>query len=99
MHDQLLEIRIEPLGEALTLGWRTAGAASLAAPALRRACRCAACERARRDGREAPIGEQIRITRVTPMGSNAINIGFSDGHDHGIYPFAYLDLLSRPGSA
>jgi prepilin-type processing-associated H-X9-DG protein len=35
------------------------------------------------------------IEHVSPMGCYGINIGFSDGHARGIYPWAYLSQLLK----
>ena len=38
----------------------------------------------------------IAIIEVSPIGDYAINLGFSDGHVRGIYPWAYLFGLNEP---
>lgn len=60
--------------------------------ALRAACRCAdcVCDPAQR---EASFPE-VRIVEIRPVGAYGIQLIFSDGHDRGIYPWAYL--LSLP---
>jgi DUF971 family protein len=68
---------------------------SLAARRLRAACRCAQCVRARVDGVFPPSFDGVAIERVSPIGSYGINIGFSDGHTRGIYPWAYLSQLLK----
>lgn len=68
---------------------------ALAATRLRTACRCAQCVRARADGLFPLSFEGIAIERVSPIGSYGINIGFSDGHARGIYPWAYLSQLLK----
>src|SRR5262245_18967365 len=67
----------------------------LAATRLRAACRCAHCVRARIDGLFPQSFDGIVIEHVSPMGSYGINIGFSDGHARGIYPWAYLSQLLK----
>jgi DUF971 family protein len=67
----------------------------LAATRLRAACRCAQCVRARADGLFPRSFDDIAIERVSPIGSYGINIGFSDGHARGIYPWAYLSQLLK----
>jgi DUF971 family protein len=50
---------------------------------------------------EAPA--QIDVTAIVPRGANAVQLLFSDGHDRGIFPFAYLrelrDALTRAPDA
>ena len=67
----------------------------LAATRLRAACRCAQCVRARLDGLFPQSFEGIVIEHVSPLGCYGINIGFSDGHARGIYPWAYLLQLLK----
>jgi DUF971 family protein len=67
----------------------------LAATQLRAACRCAQCVRARADGLFPRSFDGIAIEHVSPIGSYGINIGFSDGHARGIYPWAYLSQLLK----
>jgi DUF971 family protein len=57
---------------------------------LRAACKCAHCIRARIDGVFPDRFDGIAITEVFPIGDYAINIGFSDGHARGIYPWQLL---------
>ncbi|MBB5048841.1 prepilin-type processing-associated H-X9-DG protein [Rhodopseudomonas rhenobacensis] len=66
----------------------------LSAGRLRAACKCAHCLRARIDGVFPAQFDGIAITTVAPIGGYAVNIGFSDGHVRGIYPWAYLLQLS-----
>ena len=62
----------------------------LKASTLRAACKCAHCLRARIDGVFPERFDGIAITEVAPIGGYAVNIGFSDGHARGIYPWAFL---------
>jgi prepilin-type processing-associated H-X9-DG protein len=79
-------------GTALLLG---STARPLAAAGLRAACRCAQCVRARLDGRFPQSFDAIAIVHVSAMGHYGVNIGFSDGHARGIYPWAYLSQLLK----
>lgn len=67
----------------------------LSAGALRAACRCAFCVRARFDGVFPERFDGLAITGVAPIGSYAVNIAFSDGHNRGIYPWSLLRALGR----
>jgi DUF971 family protein len=62
----------------------------LAAGRLRGACKCAHCIRARIDGAFPQRFDGIAVVQVAAIGDYAINLGFSDGHARGIYPWAYL---------
>jgi DUF971 family protein len=61
----------------------------LTAEKLRASCKCAHCIRARIDQRFPQAFPGIAIVAVNDLGYG-LNIAFSDGHDRGIYPKAYL---------
>ncbi|HTO67481.1 MAG TPA: gamma-butyrobetaine hydroxylase-like domain-containing protein [Bradyrhizobium sp.] len=65
----------------------------LAAERLRLACKCAHCTRARFDNRFPARFPGIAITEIADLGYG-LNISFSDGHNRGIYPKAYLLSLA-----
>jgi DUF971 family protein len=62
---------------------------TLTAEALRCACKCAHCTRARIDERFPDSFSGIAIVDVGDLGYG-LNISFSDGHNRGIYPKSYL---------
>jgi DUF971 family protein len=62
---------------------------------LRLACKCAHCARARIDGKFPGAFDGVTIETLSPMGHYGVNIGFSDGHGRGIYPWSYLDELLK----
>jgi DUF971 family protein len=66
--------------------------AALPAERLRLACKCAYCTRARIDGRFPAEFPGAAIVAVRDLGYG-LNLQFSDGHDRGIYPHAYLATL------
>jgi DUF971 family protein len=68
---------------------------TLTAERLRSACKCAHCMRARIDERFPAHFPGIAIVAVGDLGYG-LNISFSDGHNRGIYPKAYLlDLATN----
>ena len=72
---------------------------------LREACPCANCKE--KIGHPAPLfpilkpgeTEPIRIRSMKPVGNYAYGIGFSDGHDSGIYTLEYLRTVCTAGAA
>ncbi|QDV26314.1 DUF971 domain-containing protein [Aureliella helgolandensis] len=78
---------------------------------LRAICPCATC----REKRSATSGESpkprllpvlsiaetqpIQVTRMRPVGNYAYNIGFSDGHDSGIFTFDFLHEVGQSPEA
>ena len=74
----------------LDLAWADGRRRSWPHAALRAACPCAECRARRRAGLAVEATEAVRIAFVEPVGAYALNIGFSDGHRRGIYPFEML---------
>ena len=84
----------------LQLMWPAQPTITVTAGALRTACKCAHCIRARYDGRFPDrIDDDVLIAEVSPMGNFGVNIAFSDGHARGIYPWPYLaEIASSAGT-
>ena len=77
---------------ALVLRWDD-GEATLPAATLRAHCRCAPCQAARLRGAEAGVDADLRLVDARAIGRYALQLVFSDGHERGIYPWAYLRSL------
>ena len=69
--------------------------ADLGAAELRAACRCAACRAAALRGEPHVPAPQVRLTGAAPVGSYALQLLFSDGHERGIYPWPLLRELAE----
>jgi DUF971 family protein len=85
----------EVSADLASLSFHTADGPSLVLTAekLRFSCKCAHCIRARIDERFPLTFPGIAIVGVSDLGYG-LNIAFSDGHDRGIYPKAYLADLA-----
>lgn len=81
-------------GRDLRLTWAGGKDAVLTAERLRLRCRCAWCTRDRIQDKFPASFENIAVTKIESMGGYAVNIGFSDGHDRGIFPWVYLRDLA-----
>lgn len=92
------EVRLDGRREALHLTWADGTTARLPAERLRLACRCAWCTRARAEERMPEGFPGIALTEVAMVADYALNLGFSDGHARGIYPFSYLLALAGEAS-
>jgi DUF971 family protein len=79
---------------SLEVVWDDATALRLSARLLRENSRSSDTLRAELDGTAATPGEDIEIRDVRPVGQYGVNLVFSDGHDRGIYPWAYLRELA-----
>lgn len=50
-------------------------------------------------GETVPGKRQVAIERMEPVGHYAVRLVFSDGHDSGLYSWAYLHELARDQQA
>lgn len=94
-----LEVHLHRGGQTLELRWVAGPPSRLDAGLLRRACGCAHCEAARRRG-APPSGRAVTLDRVELAGPGALQLFFSDGHDRGRFPWAWLLELATdsPGA-
>ncbi|MBR2692033.1 MAG: DUF971 domain-containing protein [Aquamicrobium sp.] len=90
---QPLELRINAARNALIVRWGDGTSTALAAAALRATSRAAGQVRAGLEGRNG-VFEGVVITGAEAVGTYAIRLAFSDGHDRGIYPWDYLRDLA-----
>jgi DUF971 family protein len=88
-----VEIRNAP-GQ-LTLVWPDGKTQRLAHADLRRACPCAGCRRLRLSGVTLDTPADVEIRSVASMGYG-VQLLFSDGHDRGIFPWAWFEAFSAP---
>ncbi|WP_255989529.1 gamma-butyrobetaine hydroxylase-like domain-containing protein [Chitinolyticbacter albus] len=91
-----VEILLAP--QALTLVWPN-GSATLSAQALRAACRCADCRAATLRGQPISVPTETALAGLEPLGHYALQLRFADGHERGIYPWAYLQQLAVASDA
>jgi DUF971 family protein len=91
------QVAVDAAARTLTLQWDAARAQTLDHAALRTACPCSTCRRARLAGAAVPASDDIAIVDVQPMGYG-VQLVFSDGHAQGIFPWAYLETLAATHS-
>jgi DUF971 family protein len=77
----------------LEIRWRGGRTSRLPHALLRASCRCAACERQRRDGQAIDAPAAVRLAQILPVADQGVNLVFDDGHGRGIYPWSYLHEL------
>lgn len=80
----------------LELSWADGSARSWTHAALRAACPCAECRARRRAGQAFESDDVLRIAAIAPVGAYGLNLGFTDGHERGIYPFEMLRQARLP---
>ena len=90
---------IEESDSEISIKWSDDVETRYDAPGLRRACPCAGCinewtgEKILDDKK---IPDDLSIEHVSIVGRYALNFHFSDGHETGIFSFAFLRKLSEP---
>jgi DUF971 family protein len=84
-----LELRVTAERRELSVKWQDGNVSLIPASHLRSHSRAAQHVRATVDGRDRPAGD-VTLTGAEPIGSYAVRLIFSDGHDRGIYPWTYL---------
>lgn len=89
-----VEIRLTSSRDALIVSWDDGKSSQLSAGRLRDSSRDAGALRARIDGAAEPSSEGLVIVDVKPVGTYAVNLFFSDGHDRGIFPWSLLRELA-----
>lgn len=81
----------------MTIKWSDDSETTYNAAQLRRSCPCAGCinewtgEKMLND---SSVPDDLSIKRTAVVGRYALNFHFSDGHDTGIFSFAYLRKLT-----
>ncbi|ROM69519.1 hypothetical protein BK653_11105 [Pseudomonas brassicacearum] len=73
----------------LRLNWPDGREQRLDHAELRRHCPCSRCRALRLQGLTVQVDPRIRVVAVNPQGYG-VQLVFSDGHERGIYPWAYL---------
>ncbi|MCO8169122.1 DUF971 domain-containing protein [Pseudomonas sp. 21LCFQ02] len=78
----------QSLGQ-LQLTWQDGRQQCLDFAELRRQCPCSQCRAFRLRGARPLVSADIRLLQANPQGYG-LQLVFSDGHERGIYPWAYL---------
>lgn len=93
--DPPLEIRVAKTRDVMRVLWKNGDTSRLSARLVRANCQSAGAKRLRLAELDVPPPADIRIEDVQPVGSYAVNILFSDGHQRGIYPWRLLRELAE----
>ncbi len=94
-------LAIKRAEQELRVTWKDGRQSVYPAYRLRKTCPCATCrtERERDTGTLLPIlktsPDEIKLAGAKLVGSYAIQLFWSDGHDAGIYDFKYLRSLDN----
>jgi DUF971 family protein len=93
------EIRLEHGRSRLSVTWADGSTDAFPAPLLRDKARDANSVRFTVDGWAVPAAADLTITAIEPIGNYAVRLAFSDGHDRGIFPWAYLTEIAAAGAS
>lgn len=93
------EIRLERGRSRLSVTWEDGTTDAFSASLLREKARDANSVRIAVNGWAVPAAADLTITAVEPIGNYAVRLAFSDGHDRGIFPFAYLTEIAAASDA
>ena len=88
---------IEENDAEVSIKWSDDAETHYDAAGLRRSCPCAGCVNewtGEKMLNDASIPDDISFRHISIVGRYALNFHFSDGHDSGIFSFAYLRKLS-----
>ena len=91
-----MELRVNPARNQLSILFEDGALATIAAKTLRVQSPSAEV-RGHGSQRPPPVTgkENVKITRLEPVGNYAVRVVFDDGHDSGLYSWDYLKDLSR----
>ncbi|HEX2593745.1 MAG TPA: DUF971 domain-containing protein [Rhizomicrobium sp.] len=90
------ELRVNPDRNALSIAYDNGDRFALAAEYLRVESPSAEVQGHGLNQKQVVTGkEQVKITKLEPVGNYAVRIIFDDGHDSGLYSWDYLHELGR----
>ena len=87
---------IEESDSELTIEWSDGTETRFNAAGLRRSCPCAGCVDEWTGDKtldDQSVADDIAFKHISIVGRYALNFHFTDGHDTGIFSFAYLRKL------
>ena len=87
---QPTEVRLNRERTRLSVTWESGVTTAFDATMLREKARDAHSVRFEVNGWAVPAASDLTITGIEPVGNYAVRLAFSDGHDRGIFPWAYL---------
>jgi DUF971 family protein len=91
---------IEESDNAVSIAWSDGTETHYTAAQLRRVCPCAGCVNEWTGEKmldAASISDDLSFKHISIVGRYALNFHFSDGHETGIFSFAYLRKLEPAG--
>lgn len=87
------EIRMSRARKTLEILWPDGLNQTLNGLTLRKACACSGCTRSKQTGALTLIDAGVHVDKLEMHGISGLQLFFSDGHNRGLYPWAYLREL------
>lgn len=95
-----VEIRQKNKDRLVVISWEDGAAFEYSFEYLRVFCPCAACRGHVPSQKQLIHGKrEVTVSAITAVGHYAVRIGFSDGHDSGVYSWDILYALGREREA
>src|SRR6478672_8131299 len=91
---------VEESESEISIKWSDDANTRYSAAQLRRMCPCAGCVNEWTGEKmldAAAVADDLSFKHISIVGRYALNFHFSDGHDTGIFSFAYLRKLESAG--
>lgn len=88
------KITLDKSQSRLNIVWRNGESSDISGAELRQFCACSSC-RARQVVGARLITDETALDRVSLLGPHAMQAVFIDGHQRGIYPWAYLHAIAQ----
>ena len=92
-----LAVQLKKDSGSLDITWSGGEISHIQGGNLRRHCACSGCRSRKMIGTEL-FTDSGRIQKIRLMGSTGLQIVFADGHDRGVFPWAYIHAIAN-GSA
>ncbi len=95
-------IDLDPDRRIVRIAWSDGAATRISARSLRQNCPCASCVDEwthKRTLDPSSVPEGLAIAALQPVGNYAVQFQFGDGHDTGLYDWAYLRELAEKNPA
>lgn len=88
------QIQLRKASGVVDITWRNGETSHITGDELRRFCACSRC-RARNTVGLRLVGESGDVVQLALMGSTGVQVIFADGHDRGVFPWAYLRSIAE----
>ena len=92
--DRPISVKLKKRSNLLELCWSDGSVDQISGQNLRRYCACSVCRAKNQVGIDL-LTDDPNVVDLSPMGTAGVQLRFGDGHDRGIYPWAYLRAIAQ----